>query len=181
MDDTTIKVLDMQKCRIVKNIAVKKNVNGEPFFGMIRYARLFSDIYKMTPKDKTKFDRCLNGYDEDEFPNDELDDIINETVQQYFDELQPKTELCILSSDIKNYRIYTRNRKKMLLEIRIPSECIINNAIAHLRIPIELWYLPQKNDYGIATFLIYSKQLNKNDYNLLLQKLSTYSVFSSLK
>ena len=73
-------VLPIEKWRVIKEIKFEYEINDQIFYGTVVYLRKFSECYKMqTPKidnDIETIKRYMVGIPQEEYPNDELDDVI---------------------------------------------------------------------------------------------------------
>ena len=76
----------------------------------IVYFRRLSDTYKMRTKlpltDIERFNRSLKGTPEDEYPKDELDDLILKNVQKYYPSASVKTRSLLCETELLDLRLY---------------------------------------------------------------------------
>ena len=97
--------------QVLKRIPIEQEIaHGRIQHGEILYLRRFSDKYRInTPQvvnEKVKFKRLLEGIPQDEYPNDDLDYIIERAVQKQYPTAKLSNTLLLSSVDFKDLQTY---------------------------------------------------------------------------
>lgn len=102
-----IDFLPIEYMRVIKQVFLN---DKDVIDGSFIYLRKFSQDYKMTTpsnlSDQERFDRLLRGTPEDEFPNDELDDLIFKRIKEIYPNAEKKSRLLLFHTDLLNLRRY---------------------------------------------------------------------------
>lgn len=157
--DKTIRALPNASWKVIKRIPVQ---NGNKSIGEIMYLRDFAPNYKMSSptvrSEKEKWDVFLQGIPQNEYPNDELDDLILKKIQ----EIYPQTTVCLSAlllfnvelRDLKriyeNHYLHTFNLLiEPIWDELFGSSTSSQNLNKQIRIPIDLFLTPtSKNITG---------------------------------
>lgn len=154
--DKTIRALPNASWKVIKRIPVQNNNES---IGEIMYLRDFTPNYKMSSptvrSEKGKWDTFLKGIPQNEYPNDELDDLILKKIQ----EIYPQTTVCLSAlllfnvelRDLKriyeNHYLHTFN---LLIEPNwdelFGSSTSSQNLNKQIRIPIDLFLTPNSKN-----------------------------------
>ena len=115
--DEVIRVLSNDTIHVVKRIAVeRRNSLGGRACADIIYLRKFTDLYKLRPKDveteQEKYSRMINGISEAEYPNDMLDDVILECINQKFPDSKKTTKILLLNIDLQDLKEEIKRSQK---------------------------------------------------------------------
>lgn len=110
--DQEIRVLPVKSFRVVKTIRVLQN---NQWFEIV-YLRNFTPSYKMR-KDQNlltedeKMDRMLHGVPEDDYPSDELDELIMSAFVKKYSQVKLKTTSLLLNTELRDLRRCYANRE----------------------------------------------------------------------
>lgn len=106
----SIFVLPIEKWRIIKEIKFEYEINDQIFYGTVVYLRKFSECYKMqTPKidnDIETIKRYMVGIPQEEYPNDELDDVIVKGLSTKLNVVHINSSLLIVNTDADDIMRY---------------------------------------------------------------------------
>lgn len=111
------------------NLFVKKTIqlsaekrDGRRYLAELVYMRKLSPEYKMnpiernTPQDKMQF--YLNGYYQDEYPSDTLDNAIYTAIHNKMDETMVNNKLIVMNTELRDLQIYREcNRGQVAVHI----------------------------------------------------------------
>lgn len=102
-----IDFLPVEYMRVIKEIELN---DDNVLDGAFVYLRKFTPTYKMKTSsklsDEERFNRLLKGTPEDEYPNDELDDLIVSRVIEKYPKAKKRTKLLLFHTDLLNIRMY---------------------------------------------------------------------------
>lgn len=109
--DEVIRVLSIDDLNVLKTITFsKKLAGGRVQQAEILYLRKLSSTYRMSQKEvvdeKERFERLLKGTPEEEYPQDELDELILESVKIQFKNAKVRSKLMLLSVDLADLQSY---------------------------------------------------------------------------
>lgn len=112
MDDV-IRVLSVDDINVLKTITFSRAVeNGRKQQAQVMYLRKLSSEYRMKQKEvvteKERFERLLKGTPEEEYPNDELDRLIFESINETYKNAKPKSSILLLSTELEDLQYYKR-------------------------------------------------------------------------
>lgn len=141
-----------------------------------------------TPNDlseEQRFSRALNGTPEEEYPKDNLDEIIYQKVVETYPNAKVKSETFLFSTDLANLRI---KKEKLLSSFKLyffaisynTSSLPIVNENTQLNIDIDLLYYP--NIFG-KNNIIPINQIVQTDDNLIItinHQKDTYQPISTI-
>ncbi len=109
---TTIKVLPVNEMKIVKQINLQiQNRNGiDITAGIILYYREISDTYKFNKKKKEDRDffHFINYPGQEDYPNDDLDNLILQAIKFDFPKAKINSDLLFSTSDVERYENLTK-------------------------------------------------------------------------
>lgn len=138
--DGVIRVVRDENRGILKTISIVQNLHGRRSEGLMMYLRSFTESYKILKKQlvdqKSKFERYLYGTAQEEFPQDQLDEIILSGLRfQYRDAdisihsstLLFNTDIDKLRQQINAFRFY--HNMTFMIE---PDLSDFSEAITHL-------------------------------------------------
>lgn len=108
----TSKVLEFSEFKIIKtvNIVAKNNFGNDFVIGFFIYERELNSNYRFESKNENEKDffRLFNYPNESDYPKDELDEIILNSVLEYYSNSYIKSELLFSSSDIERLENKTK-------------------------------------------------------------------------
>ena len=103
-------VLPIEKWRIINKIKFEYEINAQIFYGTVVYLRKFSECYKMqTPpvdNDIERIKRYMVGIPQEEYPNDELDDVIIKGLSAQLNVVHINSSLLIVNTDADDIMKY---------------------------------------------------------------------------
>lgn len=181
-----ITLLPQNMWQIKKTIFLNSNEINE---AEIIYFRTLTKEYRMTtPNDlseEQRFSRALNGTPEEEYPKDNLDEIIYQKVVETYPNAKVKSETFLFSTDLANLRI---KKEKLLSSFKLyffaisynTSSLPIVNENTQLNIDIDLLYYP--NIFG-KNNIIPINQIVQTDDNLIItinHQKDTYQPISTI-
>lgn len=118
--DNTIRILSEFGMKIIKTLDIETIYREQTCNAKIIYLRDFSDKYKMKQTspatDEERFHRMMYGIPEEEYPRDELDDIICQSVNSKYRINSVYSKLLLFSSELRDLQVYRDFRHE---------ECII--------------------------------------------------------
>lgn len=122
MDDT-IKVLPYSKIGILKEIIIEKDIAKNKFRGNILYIRRLTSSYNM--KQFVRDKKSLIGEqfypDETIYPNDILDDIIENAIMDNYKVVNKHNSHFILTPDARNVQRYSQDKRKIAYLTILPN------------------------------------------------------------
>ena len=109
--DEVIRVLSTENINVLKRISFSKKLHDNRVQqAEILYLRKLSSSYRMNQKEvvdeRERFERLLKGTPEDEYPQDELDNVILEAVKNQYKNAKVSSKLLLLSTDIEDLQHY---------------------------------------------------------------------------
>ena len=110
MDDV-IRILSVDDLNVLKKITFSKKLSDNRVQqAEILYLRKLSSTYRMNQKEvveeKERFERLLKGTPEEEYPQDELDMLIFESVKKQFKNAKVRSKLMLLSTELDDLQFY---------------------------------------------------------------------------
>lgn len=145
--DSYINLLYESDCFIKRMIEVKWQDGEENKYGTIIYLRKISNTYHINPLQRetnaAHFDFLVNGYSENEFPNDILDDKILYMIDQSFTIVKKGVDMMLFNTDLLDVQRYRRCNVKtfqIVFSPEIPLELMpLFNGIELPQCKIELY------------------------------------------
>lgn len=145
----TISILPMEEIRVIKQIMIISEFanNREYSIGYILYERKLSDTYKFkeTPKEQRDFSYYLEYPRQDSYPNDNLDDIILQSVRNTFPKSTLRNYSLICNVDRDRIQMF-QNRQFEQSEIAFTPDFsqidiyeLIGQSYSGLRKPIKIY------------------------------------------
>ena len=134
MKTKTIEGLNIEDCRVLKEIFIIGDRNfGESTIGQIFYKRKINENYNFIKqkeyderKENTLLEKLLEGYPKQEnYPNDELDDLILSGIKQQYPKSKIKNSLILFNIDLENLEILKNQN-------RFPSKFYITPVINNM-------------------------------------------------
>ncbi len=109
--DEVIRVLSTDDLNVLKKITFSKKLEDNRVQqAEILYLRRLSASYRMSQKEvvdeKERFERLLKGTPEEEYPQDELDQLILTSVKKQFKNAKVRSKLMLLSTDLDDLQYY---------------------------------------------------------------------------
>jgi len=109
--DEVIRLLETDNLQVLKRITFSKKLSDNHVQqAEVLYLRKLSATYRMNQKEvvdeRERFERLLKGTPEEEFPMDELDEIIFEAIKKQFKNAKVRSKLILVSTDIEGLQIY---------------------------------------------------------------------------
>lgn len=109
--DNVIRFLSTEDLNVLKRITFSKKLRDNRVQqAEILYLRKLSATYRMSQKEvvdeKERFDRLLNGTPENEYPQDELDNIIYGAVKAQFKNAKVRSNLLLFSTELDDLQRY---------------------------------------------------------------------------
>ena len=109
--DEVIRVLSTENINVLKRISFNKKLHDNRVQqAEILYLRKLSSTYRMNQKEvvdeRERFERLLKRTPEDEYPQDELDNVILEAVKIQYKNAKVSSKLLLLSTDIEDLQHY---------------------------------------------------------------------------
>lgn len=108
--DEVIRSLEFTNCKVLKRISFNVPSGQIHMPGCIMYLRNFLPDYKMNCRkpqnQEEEFRRFLHGIPQEEYPRDEVDDIIMESVASKYPDSEPHSSLLIFSSELRDLKEY---------------------------------------------------------------------------
>lgn len=105
--DSVIRMLSSTNCKVIKTISFSfpmKTINQ--YDGKVMYLRDLSSGYRMNCRkeisEEERFDRLLHGIPQDEYPNDQLDELVLQAIQNVYPNAKVKSNLLLFSSELCN-------------------------------------------------------------------------------
>ena len=145
----SIEVLQMECIRFIKCIGISaKDSTSNSCQAQIVYLRRPGEMYCMnTPvvlDDAEKFHRHLNGIPEEEYPKDELDDMIFNVVRMKYPDAKVHSTLLFSSYDMANLYRYKMMKKRIDSKIIVEPDFStlnpsLNSGVVIPQIPLELY------------------------------------------
>lgn len=143
-----IKLLDSNMCRVVKTIYLNHDDIND---GEIKYLRSFSKIYKMKDtsmiSDEERLNRLIHGTPEEDYPNDELDEVLFHQILKTYPNAKVKSSLLLFDSELLDLR-FLKARKLHLFyisfvpilynDLGLPQNIPMHNN----ELTMELYYTP---------------------------------------
>ena len=110
MDDV-IRILSVDDLNVLKKITFsKKLADNRVQQAEVLYLRKLSSTYRMSQKEvveeKERFERLLKGTPEEDYPQDELDELILESVKKQFKNAKVRSKLMLLSTELDDLQSY---------------------------------------------------------------------------
>ena len=110
MDDV-IRILSVDDLNVLKKITFSKKLSDNRVQqAEILYLRKLSSTYRMNQKEvveeKERFERLLKGIPEEDYPQDELDMLIFESVKKQFKNAKVRSKLMLLSTELDDLQAY---------------------------------------------------------------------------
>lgn len=110
MDDV-IRILSVDDLNVLKKITFSKKLSDNRVQqAEILYLRKLSSTYRMNQKEvveeKERFERLLKGTPEEDYPQDELDMLIFESVKKQFKNAKVRSKLMLLSTELDDLQSY---------------------------------------------------------------------------
>ena len=109
--DEVIRLLEADNLQVLKRITFNKKLpDNRVQQAEVLYLRKLSATYRMNQKEvvdeRERFERLLKGTPEEEFPLDELDEIIYEAIKKQFKNAKMRSKLILVSTDIEDLQFY---------------------------------------------------------------------------
>lgn len=109
--DEVIRVLSTDDLKVLKRISFSRKLHdNREQKADIMYLRKLSATYRMTQKEvvdeKERIERLLKGTPEEEYPRDELDEMILEAVKKQFRNAKVHSKLILFSTELDDLQIY---------------------------------------------------------------------------
>ena len=144
----SIKLLDSDMCRVVKTIYLNYDdmIDGE-----IKYLRSFSETYKMKDtsmiSEEERIKRLIHGTPEEDYPKDELDEVLYQQVLKTYPKARIKSSLLLFDSELLDLRLLKERKLQLFHLYFIPiiyneTGLPINNSMLNYEIMLELYYTP---------------------------------------
>ena len=178
--------LPLENLRVIKTIHLntKDLLESE-----IIYLRKFGENYRMsTPPILTgqeRFNRMLNGTPEDEYPEDDLDKLILQTVQMQYPEAEIKSKLLLFDVDLLDIR-HLKDKRKNIFSIHGVSTIydrtgqVLRGGQDNFTIKLEIYYYPNL----FKAFGVYPIDkpimIDSRNISLFQQLLTTYEPISEI-
>lgn len=130
--DETIRILSEHGMKVVKRIRVEhQEANGRLLFGMAEYLRDFTEDYRMHQKEvvdvRERMERLIKGTPQNEYPDDELDRVIFDKIQERFPGSSKISDLLLFSSELRDLQLLSRSKRRSFT-FSIEPEIDGNNA-----------------------------------------------------
>ena len=114
--DNTIRILSIYGMKIMKSLEIAIDYNQQTFKAEIVYFRDFSDLYKIKQTsykaDKERFYKLLNSIPEEEFPVDDLDNMIYQCISSKYHIVNTRSRLMISTFELRNLQHYKNSIHK---------------------------------------------------------------------
>lgn len=109
--DEVIRLLEADNLQVLKRITFSKKLSGNRVQqAEVLYLKKLTASYRMNQKEvvdeRERFERLLKGTPEEEFPQDELDEIIYEAIRKQFKNVKVRSKLILVSTDIEDLQFY---------------------------------------------------------------------------
>lgn len=149
--DEVIRMVSTDNIYFLKNISFEKiSLDNRVQRASILYLRKASINYKMKVKEvvteKERFNRLLSGTPEDEYPNDELDKEIFDSVNDSFKNVKTITKVILFSTEIRDLQrykqIYTYHTNLLIYPdlVSIPENLYgLIRGMESINIPVDLY------------------------------------------
>ena len=174
--DKTIRALPNASWKVIKRIPIIDSNNNN--WGAIMYLRDFNPNYKMSSptvrSEKEKWDIFFKGIPQNEYPNDELDDIIQSTIKVTFPNSSVDSSLLLFNTELRDlrtkYKNYIRHTIQLLIEpdweqVFLNEDQGFNKQIV---VPLDVFIFPNYRKKVNCLPETFSKQVNWknwiNDY-----------------
>lgn len=154
-----IKILDVEKVKVVKHVVLKQDVYGHQVPAEIVYFRDFKEDYKMTPQEPANEEEYREkeryGHHKREYPNDILDEGILAAVRTRHPEADMRNSLLVTNTEYRKWAGIQKRRKHEEAEIRImpdlgglPIELLARlGTIEGLRFRLDIYFQPAYIDH----------------------------------
>lgn len=104
----TIRVLEYSNCKIVKRITFQYPGEHHEGTGHMLYLRHFRQDYRMRPREysnrQQQFELYLKGIPEEDYPKDEVDELILHSIQSCYQGAKMKSSLLLLNTELRDFR-----------------------------------------------------------------------------
>lgn len=152
------------------------SLNSDDFLeAYIIYFRTFHDEYKMHPKPQLseveKFMRSVKGIPEDEYPKDELDEFILESVRKQYPDATINTSTLILNTELRDLQYYNRYKREKGKVIMLPDSNEIQMYFASH---------PDGSLTGLEVDMVYMPHLRNNPMGAICQLFSLEKTVSEM-
>lgn len=109
--DNVIRVLSTDNLNVLKRITFSRKLSDNRIQqAEILYLRKLSSTYRMQQREvvneKERFERLLKGSPEEDYPQDELDDLIFGSIKAQFRNAKVKSKLLLLSTELDDLQYY---------------------------------------------------------------------------
>ena len=106
--DSTIRVLSDINFRILKRIFFNYEGEHHEGTGRLLYLRRFRPDYRMTPREvnsrQQQFELYLNGIPEEDYPSDDIDNMILDAVSNRYQNAVVRSSLIMLNTELRDLR-----------------------------------------------------------------------------
>lgn len=171
--DKVICVLPQEMWSFKKTISL----NSDDFLeAYIIYFRMFHKEYKMHPKPQLSevetFMRSVKGIPEEEYPRDELDEFILETVRKQYPDATINTSTLILNTELRDLQYYNRYKHEKGKVIMLPNSNEIQKFyVTH----------PDGTLSGLEVDMVYMPHLRNNPMGTICQLFSSEKSISEMQ
>lgn len=175
-----IAFLPIEYIRVVKTI----DLQADGYFDarIIYLRRFYGEEYRMQQHaevtQEERFDRLLNGTPQNEYPSDDLDDLILSELRKEYPNASLKNKLLLFDVDLLNYRLEKESQKQIIkLE---PQTTIDSNTIETMCIALECYYQINPFKPYLMKEMALPVILDVNKYKRIREISMTYSKLSAI-
>lgn len=190
--DNTVSFLPMDRIRIVKRIEVNITSNNDCCQATVLYLRKFNENYKMLRNrsydEKVNNCRFIYGTSEEEYPRDELDDLIIKAIKEKYQDSKVVSSLLLFPSDVDDYqRFWSLHKKSDSIIFLEPDQATLDygmiNLINGMKVPnikLEMFLYRHINNCQLYNeFILFYDFLEwRNIGSIIDDKLDTYELLS---
>lgn len=190
--DNTVSILPMDRIRIVKRIEVNIKRDNECCHATVLYLRKINEKYKMLQNksydEKEEIRHLIYGTPENEYPKDELDDLIFKAIKEKYQDSKVVSSLLLFPSNIDYYQKFWSLHNKSDSIIIVESDLSnINygmiNVINGMKVPnikLELFHDRHINNCQLYNefILFYDLHEWRSIGSIIDDKLDTYELLS---
>lgn len=186
----SILYLSNQGMKVIKKINIEFPIEKNHLLqGTLIYLRDFTNQYHVIKKEiiteREKFEKLLQREPQIEYPEDELDRIIFEMSQRYFVNCQKKTDLLLLSTELKKLHFLSSFYRKSIEFMILPDIELINlprnefkNIIKGIHFNIDIFFRDRRGNLffdGLYFEELRSLEGWDETYHYLIRALHTLS------
>lgn len=165
--DKTIRFLELANCKVLKTIHLPVSYNGCNCHARLVYLRDLSLTYRMAAHDEMtdaeRFDYCLKGIPEKDYPKDKLDiGMLDAVKSQGYDDAYMESRLLLFSSELRDLKnLYNRPSEKanfiVLPDIsscpNLPDHFPLTDFNVDMYIDMEIEYVFNNKHFSIEAML----------------------------